>query len=72
MLDGIFSDEHGDYPCRNLCPQSAGQPACSEDRPGCSLFVKLRQMPPTEQKRIVADTTNLDRAPGQRRRTRPT
>ena len=26
VLDGVFSDEHGDYPARNLCAQSAAQP----------------------------------------------
>lgn len=57
VLEGVFSDEHGDYaegsyvrnpPKSRHTPRTAG---------GCIIFVKLRQMPPTEAKRVVIDTT---------------
>jgi anti-sigma factor ChrR (cupin superfamily) len=57
VLSGVFSDEHGDYgegtyvrnpPRSRHTPRTAG---------GCTIFVKLRQMPPTETMRIVIDTT---------------
>ena len=56
VLAGVFSDEHGDYGegsyVRNP-PKSRHAPRTA---PGCTIFVKLRQMPPTEKKRVVIDT----------------
>jgi anti-sigma factor ChrR (cupin superfamily) len=57
VLSGVFSDEHGDYGegtyVRNP-PKSRHTPRTT---PGCTIFVKLRQMQPTETKRVVIDTT---------------
>ncbi len=57
VLDGVFSDEHGDYGkgtyVRNP-PRSRHTPRTI---PGCTILVKLRQMQPTETKRVVIDTT---------------
>ncbi len=64
VLEGIFSDEHGDYPAGTYVRNPPGSRHAPRTGPGCTLFVKLRQMPPTEQKRIVADTTNLERGRG--------
>jgi anti-sigma factor ChrR (cupin superfamily) len=58
VLSGIFSDEHGDYPAGTYVrnpPQSRHTPRTA---PGCTIFVKLRQMPQSEQHRIVTDTTS--------------
>src|SRR5713226_5640023 len=56
VLSGVFSDEHGDYGegtyVRNP-PRSRHSP---RTLPGCTIFVKLRQMKPTETKRVVIDT----------------
>src|SRR5260221_5404350 len=56
VLSGVFSDEHGDYGegtyVRNP-PRSRHTPRTA---PGCTIFVKLRQMKPTETMRIVIDT----------------
>src|SRR5205814_1980751 len=56
VLSGVFSDEHGDYGegtyVRNP-PRSRHTP-CT--KPGCTILVKLRQMPPSESKRVVIDT----------------
>lgn len=57
VLSGVFSDEHGDYPVGTYVrnpPQSRHTPHTA---PGCIIFVKLRQMPATERKRIVIDTS---------------
>ena len=64
VLDGVFSDEHGDYPTGTYVRNPPGSRHSPRTEPGCILFVKLRQMPPTEQKRIVIDTTKLDRKQG--------
>ena len=64
VLDGVFSDEHGDYGegtyVRNP-PRSRHTPRTA---PGCTIFVKLRQMPPTETKRVVIDTAKADMEAG--------
>ena len=57
VLDGVFSDEHGDYGqgtyVRNP-PKSRHTPRTA---PGCTILVKLRQMQPTETTRVVIDTS---------------
>jgi len=58
VLSGVFSDEHGDYGegtyVRNP-PHSRHTPRTG---PGCTILVKLRQMEPTETRRVVVDTAN--------------
>ena len=58
VLSGVFSDEHGDYGegtyVRNP-PRSRHTPRTA---PGCTILVKLRQMKPTEDTRVVIDTAN--------------
>jgi anti-sigma factor ChrR (cupin superfamily) len=60
VLDGIFSDEHGDYPTGTYIRNPPGSSHSPRTAPGCTIFVKLRQMPLTEQKRTVIDTTKPD------------
>lgn len=58
VLSGVFSDEHGDYPAGTYVrnpPQSRHTPHTA---PGCIIFVKLRQMPPSERERIVIDSSS--------------
>ena len=45
VLDGVFSDEHGDYPAGSylLNPEGFSHAPFSDE--GCVLFVKLRQYP---------------------------
>lgn len=57
VLDGIFSDEHGDYPVGTYVRNPPGSRHTPRTGPGCAILVKLRQMPPTERSRIVVDTT---------------
>jgi anti-sigma factor ChrR (cupin superfamily) len=57
VLSGVFSDEHGDYPAGTYVrnpPLSRHSPRTA---PGCTIFVKLRQMVPSETSRLVVDTT---------------
>lgn len=64
VLDGVFSDEHGDYPpgtyLRNP-PGSRHQPRCD---PGCELFVKLNQFAPQDQETVRLPTSGLVWQPG--------
>lgn len=56
VLDGVFSDDHGDYPTgfyvRN--PPGSGHSPFSKD--GCRILVKLRQFHPEDLTPVVIDT----------------
>jgi anti-sigma factor ChrR (cupin superfamily) len=56
VLDGVFSDEHGDYPAGTYVRNPPGSRHSPRTAPGCTILVKLRQMPLTEEKRVVIDT----------------
>ncbi len=64
VLNGVFSDEHGDYPVGTYVrnpPQSRHTPRTG---PGCTILVKLRQMKPSDERRVVIDTTKAAWKPG--------
>lgn len=56
VLDGVFSDEHGDYPRGTYVRNPPGSRHAPRSGPGCVIFVKLRQMGPAERRRVVVDT----------------
>lgn len=68
VLDGVFQDEHGDYPVgwyvRNP-PTSSHTPG---SQPGCIIFVKLWQFEPGDRTQVRLDprTMPLQPAPGRR------
>lgn len=43
VLEGVFSDEHGDYPAGSYLLNPEGFSHAPFSEPGCVLFVKLRQ-----------------------------
>ena len=59
VLDGVFEDEHGDFPAgayvRNP-PTSRHTPGSA---PGCVLFVKLWQFDPKDRNAIRLDTARM-------------
>jgi hypothetical protein len=59
VLDGVFQDEHGDFPAgcyiRNP-PTSSHTPGSA---PGCTLFVKLWQFDPDDRTHVRIDTGPL-------------
>ncbi len=57
VLDGIFSDEHGDYPAGTYLLNPTGFRHAPRSKPGCTLFVKLRQYG-GDRPRIAIDTTS--------------
>jgi anti-sigma factor ChrR (cupin superfamily) len=57
VLDGVFSDEHGDYPAGTYVRNPPGSLHSPRTAPGCTILVKLRQMPGSEDRRVVFDTT---------------
>ena len=56
VLEGIFSDEHGDYAAGTYVRNPPGSHHCPRTDPGCIILVKLRQMALTEKQRTVVDT----------------
>ena len=59
VLDGVFSDEHGNWPAGTylLNPEGFRHGPFSEQ--GCTLFVKLRQFPGRDRKHIAMQTDNM-------------
>ena len=43
VLDGVFSDEHGDFPAGSYVRNPPGTAHKPHSEPGCVIFVKLRQ-----------------------------
>lgn len=59
VLEGVFSDEHGDYPAGTYVRNPPASRHSPRTAGGCVIFVKLRQMPPHERARIVVDTAGF-------------
>ena len=56
VLDGVFSDERGDYPAGTYVRNPIGSSYSPHSDPGCTIFVKLHQFDEHDQERIVIDT----------------
>ena len=56
VLEGVFSDEHGDYSTGTYVrnPPGSGHSPYSKD--GCRILVKLRQFDPADLSPVVIDT----------------
>lgn len=56
VLDGVFSDEHGDYPAGTYLLNPEGFSHRPFSRQGCTLFVKLRQYGGNDRPHVQVDT----------------
>ncbi len=56
VLEGVFSDEHGDYSKGTYVRNPPGSRHTPRTGPGCVILVKLRQMHAGDSQRIVIDT----------------
>ncbi|MGE3935737.1 MAG: cupin domain-containing protein [Rhodospirillaceae bacterium] len=59
VLDGVFSDETGDYPAGSYLLNPEGFRHAPRSQPGCTLFVKLRQYPGLDRLQVRRDTRSL-------------
>lgn len=59
VIDGVFSDEHGDWPAGTYLLNPEGFRHAPFSEPGCVLFVKLRQFPGIERQHVAIDTRAL-------------
>ena len=53
MLDGVFSDESGDYPTGTYVRNPVGSSHTPATAPGCTIFVKLCQFQPGDNVQVV-------------------
>ncbi len=63
VLDGVFQDEHGDFPVGSYIrnpPQSSHTPG---SEPGCVIFVKLWQFEPQDPTHIRLNTRFMEAVP---------
>jgi anti-sigma factor ChrR (cupin superfamily) len=63
VLDGVFSDEHGDFGAGTYLLNPEGFRHAPFSGPGCLLLVKLRQYRGRNRRHVVVDTNTLDWAP---------
>ena len=56
VLEGLFSDEHGDWPAGTLLLNPEGFRHAPFSKGGCVLLVKLRQFPGQARRHIVVNT----------------
>lgn len=64
VLDGTFSDEHGDYPAGTYLRNPPDSSHAPRSENGCTLFVKLRQFHPRDTATVRVDTTTANWYPG--------
>lgn len=55
VLEGVFSDEHGDYGAGTYVRNPPGSRHQPFSEPGCTLLVKLRQFASDDDKRVVVE-----------------
>ena len=63
VLEGVFQDEHGDYPTGSYVrnpPTSSHTPG---SEPGCVIFVKLWQFDPRDRTHVRIETDKLELEP---------
>jgi anti-sigma factor ChrR (cupin superfamily) len=59
ILEGVFSDEDGDFAKGSYVRNPPGSTHRPFSKPGCLLFVKLRQFDPTDQARKLLHFSQL-------------
>jgi anti-sigma factor ChrR (cupin superfamily) len=59
VLDGVFSDEHGDWSAGTYLLNPEGFRHAPFSRDGCVLFVKLRQFPGRAREHVVLRTESM-------------
>jgi len=56
VLDGVFQDEHGDYPAGTYVRNPPTTRHVPGSGPGCTIFVKLWQFDPDDRQQLAIDT----------------
>jgi len=64
VLEGVFSDEFGDYPAGSYLRNPPGSAHSPFTREGCTLFVKLEQFKPGDDAQVVIRPADQQWRPG--------
>lgn len=67
VLEGIFSDENGDYPAGTYIRNPPGSSHAPFSKYGCKLLVKLHQFQPNDTHTVRINTNETEWLPGQGR-----
>lgn len=59
VLEGVFQDEHGDYPVGSYVRNPPDSSHAPGSQPGCVIFVKLRQFEPDDRTPLRLDTGRM-------------
>ena len=59
VLDGVFSDEHGDFPAGSYIRNPPTSKHTPGSEPGCVIFVKLWQMDPDDRTHVRIATDKM-------------
>jgi anti-sigma factor ChrR (cupin superfamily) len=65
VLEGVFSDEHGDWPAGTYLLNPEGFRHAPFSEHGCVIFVKLRQFPGRGREHVALDANALPWRPGE-------
>lgn len=65
VLDGVFSDESGDYPAGTYVRNPIGTRHKPHTREGCTILVKLHQFDASDSAQFHVDTNAAEFRPGQ-------
>ncbi len=64
VLEGVFSDESGDYPAGHYVRNPIGTSHAPHTDGGCTIFVKLHQFDPADTTPVARDTRAAGFLPG--------
>lgn len=59
VLDGVFQDEHGDFPAGSYIRNPPGTRHTPASAPGCTIFVKLWQFDPEDETQVRLDSATV-------------
>ncbi|MGE6793952.1 anti-ECFsigma factor, ChrR [Pseudomonas guineae] len=60
VLEGVFSDERGDYPAGTYVRNPIGSQHAPFSRDGCTILVKLMQFDPADDQHVVIDSNHAE------------
>lgn len=63
VLDGVFQDEHGDYPAGTYVRNPPTSRHTPGSEPGCTIMVKLWQFDPADRTHVIIDTNRIGAVP---------
>lgn len=64
VLQGVFSDEKGDYPAGTYVRNPIGSTHSPHSDDGCTIFVKLQQFDAADQMQFSINTNSAEFSPG--------